>query len=440
MQHKIVIAILGSLGDLHPFLALGRALASRNVRVLLAGAAEYREKTERAGLEFHPMSPSFAQLERLQGEREAAFVRAMLLDREFILREIVIPHARSAYEDLLPVVAGADCVVVSSLAFGARFAAERQGVPWVPITLQPFMFVSAYDPPAIPEAPRLSALLPHLPRPLRAALLALVKRATRPLIEPLEALRVELGLARGARATLFEDTFRPAGTIALYSPILGAVEPDFPAGTVIAGFAPFDSEDGGSIELEPELESFLEAGAPPWVFTLGSVLVREPGNFFRESCAAARACGRRAVLLVGAQGLETARAELAASDVFVGAYAPYSLLFPRAAVVVHHGGIGTLGQALRAGRPQLIVPHFVDQPDNAARAARLGVARVLSPAHYRRDRVMRALGALESEPATARRVGAARAALLEEDGAAAAAGLILARLQERTLREADEIV
>ncbi len=440
MQHKVVIATLGSLGDLHPFLALGRALSEQGVQVLLAGAQEYRDKTRSAGLDFVPMSPSFAQIERIEAQSGEPLLAQMLRDREFILRVLVNPFVGSAYEELAPVVAAADCVVTSSLALGARFAAERAGVAVVPVILQPFMFFSSYDPPVIPESPALSAWLPHLPRWARAGLLALMKRAARSMITPLEAQRAALGLAPLRADTLFEELFQPADTIALYSPLLGRLQPDYPPGTDIVGFARFDSEDGARVALEPELERFLAAGAAPLVFTLGSVLVRWPGEFFRESHAAARELKQRAVLLVGPEQLEAARAELGGEDVYVGAYAPFSRLFPRAAAVVHHGGIGTLAQALTAGRPQLIVPHFADQPDNAARARRLGLARVLPPTRYRRVAVAHALRALMSDPAVELKARAAREQLLEEDGAALAARLIVGRIEREQLRGAPKIV
>lgn len=63
-------------------------------------------------------------------------------------------------------------------------------------------------------------------------------------------------------------------------------------------------------------------------------------------------------------------------------YAPYSLVFPRAACVVHQGGVGTTAQVLRAGVPALIMPYSHDQPDNAARCERIGVAKTISREKY----------------------------------------------------------
>jgi rhamnosyltransferase subunit B len=142
------------------------------------------------------------------------------------------------------------------------------------------------------------------------------------------------------------------------------------------------------------------------------------------SARAACRLGCRAILLVGDSG-----AVLPASDgIIVRAYAPYSALFPCARLIVHHGGIGTTAQALRAGRPQLIVPIFADQPDNAARAARLGVARVLRRSRYRESALVAALRAAEI-PTMIERARTVSAQIALEDGAARAAQAIVRRLR-----------
>ena len=135
------------------------------------------------------------------------------------------------------------------------------------------------------------------------------------------------------------------------------------------------------------------------------------------------------MLMVGEQAIGDF-AHLGSAEVFVCGYAPHSLLFPRAAAIVHHGGIGTLAQALRSGRPQLIVPYFADQLDNAARTARLGVARRSSPRRYNRASASRDFDHLLGDDrylARAREVGESLAA---EDGAAQAARIVLDTLEQ----------
>src|SRR6185503_8167931 len=110
----------------------------------------------------------------------------------------------------------------------------------------------------------------------------------------------------------------------------------------------------------------------PLVFALGSSAVMVAGGFWRAAIEAARMLGRRAILITGkpAEALGTLPPSIRAFE-----YLPYSAAFPRAGAIVHSGGIGTLAQALAAGRPQLIVPVAFDQPDNARRTVALGIAR-----------------------------------------------------------------
>ncbi len=133
--------------------------------------------------------------------------------------------------------------------------------------------------------------------------------------------------------------------------------------------------------MDAQLRKFLTDGEPPVVFTLGSVVVRNASTFYQQSLDAVRLRGCRAVLLIGTDPRNQPSGPVPKS-VFVCAYAPNSGLFPRAAAVVHHGGIGTLAEAMSAGVSSLIVPHIHDQHDNAFRAVKLGIARQESPASY----------------------------------------------------------
>jgi len=425
---KVVLATMGSLGDLHPFMALAVALRARGLTPVIATAEDYRAKVEAAGIAFHAMRPSFADLERDLRMSRPTLAQRCVADHEFLLGKVVLPYLRAAYEDMLALGAGADLFVTSTLCFGARLAAERLAIPVLAIVLQPMIFMSAYDPPVIPRAEFLRPVLRLLGPTAAAAVLALGKSATHGLFAPLARLRAELGFAHDPRHPLFEGQFSSVGALGLYSRTLGGVQPDYPVRTSIVGFASFDSEDGREPALSPTLAEFLASGPAPLVFTLGSLIVNNPGGFFRESVAAARRLGLRAVLLVGpaTQTGVTSLGLKPGPDLCIEPYAPHSLLFPQAAAIVHQVGIGTLAQALRSGRPQLTVPFFADQLDNAGRAVGLGVARSLAPKQYEAGRVARELRRLLDAPQIAARARQVRAEVLQEDGAAAAADAIAA--------------
>jgi rhamnosyltransferase subunit B len=429
LTRKVVLATVGSLGDLHPFIALGRALHDLGVNAVIACSPEYRAKVEAAGVAYHPLRPGFDDIQRELGMDRAQLTRAVVKRSRFLFRQLVLPHLGAAYEDMMKATEDADLILSSSLAFAARLAAEKRGIPWIAVVLQPMMFFSSYDPPVIPKAEALSALLRSMgPGPTRLALW-IIKRGVNVLFRPLRTLRAGLGLEPSAQNPLFEGQFAKGGAIGLYSRLLGDVQPDYPHPTSIVGFATFDADDGSTVGLDPALQKFLDDGPAPLVFTLGSLIVNSPGRFYGHGARAARNLRMRAVLLAGEQGCGEL-AHLQSADVFIAAYAPHSVLFPRAAAIIHHGGIGTLAQALRSGHPQLIVPYFADQPDNAARARRLGVARILPPRRFSASAASRHLARLLGGGRYLEQARIIGKSLSAEDGAARAARIVLDRLEE----------
>jgi UDP:flavonoid glycosyltransferase YjiC (YdhE family) len=105
-------------------------------------------------------------------------------------------------------------------------------------------------------------------------------------------------------------------------------------------------------------------------------------------------------------------------------YAPYQSLLPQAIAMVHHGGVGTTSQGFRAGVPTLIVPFAFDQPDNAARAARLGTSRTISRKRYEAGSAARELDLLLTRTQYAAAAKAMSEQLKSENGTAKACDAI----------------
>jgi rhamnosyltransferase subunit B len=419
---RIVLATGGSLGDLHPFIALGRALQARGHEVGIATAADYRDKIEAAGLGFHQVGPSLEDLLRDTGMDVAALTDAIAKSDRFLFGDILLPYAGEAARQLIAATEGAAAVVGSTLAIGAQMAAEVHRIPGVAVSLQPTMVFSRFDPPFLPAAPWLKPATGGFQLWLNDLTRALGRMSTARWTGPMNEIRASLGLPP-TRENIIFDAGRSADlSLGLYSSLLSPRQPDSPENFHVVGYAAFDSESGAASALSPALEAFLSAGAPPLVFTLGSAAVHIPGDFYVESLEAARRLGRRAVLLVGPDGdLSLGAGD---PDIHVEAYAPFSLLFPRAAAVVHQGGVGTVHQALRGGRPQLVVPHLGDQYDNAARVARLGCGATLARGRYRAEALASVLAGLLDDPAVVARAQAVAVTVGAEDGASAGAVLI----------------
>lgn len=413
---RIVCHTFGSLGDLHPYLAVGAELRARGHDVVLATHGVYRETVTAAGLGFAPVRPNLDA----EANRDAMMARAMDLRRgsEFVLRAMVLEPLADSLDDLLRTCEGADLVVTHVLSVAAVTAAEKLGVPRVHSVLQPFAMWSAHDLPRFPNLPG-SAALRHAPLALRRALYATARAMTASWFAPLHALRARLGLPRLASHPVLQME-SPLANLALFSPRFGPPQPDWPAHTVATGFPEWTSTLG----RDARLEAFLDAGEPPLVFTLGSSAVHVAGDFWPEAVATARRLGRRAIVLTGHDVSGTHAPPPEGADVLALPFAPHARLFPRAAAVVHQGGIGTTARALAAGRPMLVVPWSHDQPDNAARCERLGVARVLRRSRFRAAPAADALAGLLADRALAERAAALGEAIRAERGAAHAADAI----------------
>lgn len=409
MGKKILLTTLGSLGDLHPYIAVGLGLRERGHAVTIATSEFYRAKVEGEGLGFHPLRPDIGLLiDDSEALRRGLHPRT---GTEYVFRKLILPWIEQSFEDTLEASCDADLIVGHPIAFATPTVAEYLKKPWISIALQPSVFLSRYDPPVVSGAPFLTPLFSRAPGFTRL-FLRFAKSVVARWGAPLNALRSRLGLSR-LRNPLLDDMFSPYGTQAWFSSVLARPQSDWPERTAVTGFPFYDKLEPGQ-GVSPELARFLDAGPPPVVFTLGSSAVFDAGGFYAESLAAMRTAGCRSVLLIGRDSRNMPSTPVPDS-VFVSEYAPYSELLPRGAATVHQGGVGTTAQALRSGKPMIVVPYSHDQPDNAMRVKRLGVGRVIPRSRYRANRLAEELKLLlAGEYAAAARATASE--MEREDG------------------------
>ena len=408
---RVMLTTFGSLGDLHPYIAIALKLKERGHEPVVATMDLFRAKVEEAGL-------TFRSIRALRGERPDQELMKRVMDQrtggEFIVRNLLMPALRDAYEDTAAAAEDADILVAHPMSLATQLVAEVRGIPWVSTQLAPMGFFSPFDPPVLASAPLLSKLRflgPTLHRPL----FRLLKWTIRSWSEPYRRMRSELGLPP-APEPLIGGMHSPRLVLALFSKLLGAEQPDWPPHTVVTGF-PFYDQDGDT-GLDPALSRFLEDGPPPIVFTLGTSAVMDAGQFYQDSAVAARRLGRRAVLLVGQE--PSNRPTSLPEGIVAFDYSPFSELFLRAAAIVHQGGVGTTGQAMRSGRPMLVMPYAHDQPDNAERVRRLGIARTVPRNLYDADRAVHELNTLLSDPGYSERATWVGERVQQEDGVVAA--------------------
>jgi UDP:flavonoid glycosyltransferase YjiC (YdhE family) len=189
----------------------------------------------------------------------------------------------------------------------------------------------------------------------------------------------------------------PQVVIGLWPDWFAGLQIDHPPELRLVGFPLPDP--GETPPLPAALEAFLAAGPPPLVFSHTSAYAGA-GDFYREGIKLTVKLGARGVLLASAG---VSLPDPLPENVVRFGSVPHVRLYPRAALAVHHGGVGTAAAAFAAGVPQLIVPAIADHPEVARRAKAIGVADSIEPRQFRADRVaQRAQALLDSATIHAR--------------------------------------
>lgn len=387
---RILVLPVGSHGDVHPLLGISLALRARGHEVTVASNEHFEGLVQSAGLPFLSTGTDADFREALADPNLWHPLRGF----KTVMEKGVVPVMRRTYDLIrqhFPDPAGT-VIVAAGIAFGARIAQDKHGYRVATLQLQPSVFRSVHENPKLPGMfmPQgMPKILKHLVWSFADA--AVVEPICRP---PINAFRRELGLPP-VKGILKEWWNSPALTLGLFPEWFAPMQPDWPKQTRLTGFPLYDEK--GITPLSPELLEFLEAHPNPVAFTPGSAHVHAEA-FFAESARACELLGRPGLLLTRHADQIPAKLPPMVKHV---PYAPFSQLLPYCSALVHHGGIGTTAQALRAGRPQLVVPFSHDQFDNAARARRLGVADTLSARRYRAAMVAEKLRAMVDSTATA---------------------------------------
>ena len=388
---RILLAPFGSHGDVHPFIGLGLVLKARGHDVHIITSGAFRDLVERHGFEFAPVGTKeefeeFARDPDLWDPKRS--LRAVLGQPDKMMASL-----REGYRHIVERYRLGETVLVGgALAFWARIAHEKPGIPLATVHLQPSVIPSVIDPPEFANL-RMRSWWPHW---FRSFLFWVGDRyIVDPMLgPPVNEFRRELGLPE-VRYVLGRWLHSPQRVIGLFPEWYGHAA-DWPPQFRHAGFVRYDQAE---CPMPRDVQEFLDDGAAPLIFSFGSAM-RQGKPYFAAAVEACRILGKRGLLL--AKGGEQIPTNLPPS-VLHADYAPFSRVFPRAAAVVHHGGIGTKAQGLAAGVPQLVMPLAFDQPDNARRLERLGVGTRLWPKRFTGPNAAAAIRQLLETPGIAGR-------------------------------------
>lgn len=419
VSRHILIVTAGSHGDLFPFLGVGRALKQRGHRVTILANPYFKTITEIAGFDYAPLGERMAidQMIKHYGLMHPLFGAQRVMQLFIKHTPSTVGYVRDFIENDRP-----DAILAHHICLGIHSVAESEEIPCAVASLAPAVWFSTADPILS------SQFLPgRFGRALSGRAERIFERLVlRKLEKDADRARMKCGLAP------YEGSMRGEWrggdiNLGLWSEAFRARQPDDPRQSKIVGFSWYDGPPGAP--SPPGIEDFLKDGEPPILFCLGTTAVHNPGRFYENAVKACRNVKRRGILLAGtlADGWRPGK------DMYPVRYAPLSRIAPRCAVNVVHGGIGSTAQALRAGKPTLVVPFAHDQFNNGVRVESLGVGSVLYPPMLSAGRMTHALEQLLDSESIQSKAAALGARLASEDGGQRAADALLGLIEKRSV-------
>lgn len=353
MPH-IAVTSIGSAGDVLPLLAVAKALADAGAAVTAVVEPQWIDRAKALGLVCRPIPGEPIPIAPQWSTTKSGAID--MLSTGIAPRAHDIYAAITAIHDDNPV----NAVVGHHISFGAPWAAQAIGVPWIMAAVAPASWPSLANPnlyPGMPDRP-----LPRWSIRLGSALAK--RRISRAIDPPLNAVRTGLGMP-AQRHHMFDGQWSNTLNLGLWSPLFRAPAADDRTTCAVVGFP---SLGPAQEPLAEDLRAFLDAGDPPLLISLGSTVAKAAPEHTESLISSASALGVRCIALTGIPDQPST-----ATVLRVG-WADHDALLPHCAAVVHHGGIGSTAAALRAGVPSGVMPFAHDQPDNARRAHRLGLS------------------------------------------------------------------
>ncbi len=347
---KIVLLTVGTRGDVEPHLALALGLQRSGYDVTLAAGTNFESFVTSRGVRFAPLRADFHAFFR-SAEGKALLARGAGMSLRGLPRQAWGLHER-LMEDAWEAIRGADAVIYHPRVLGAFDAAEKLQIPAV---------LAAYLPQLSPTREFPFPLFPHLR--LGGFVNRLSFSAGHLVHLPFLGMRNRwraraLGLPpRPWYASDYRRRGRPLPVLYHYSRHVVPPPADWRGPAVVTGYWFLPPPAGW--RPPAELVAFLQAGPPPVFVGFGSMIGQDPGRLTRTVLAALQQSGQRGILIAGWGGMAAGSLP---ETVFAAEEIPYEWLFPQVAAVVHHGGTGTTGLGLRAGKPTVICPYFNDQP------------------------------------------------------------------------------
>ena len=359
---RFTLCAIGSWGDVAPFISLGRVFVERGSDVILAAPPEFAAAAAEAGLDFRPIAPSCTPLIEAASMTTGAPLRSLPL-----LVRVTKVLTEETLAELPAVAEGSHMLVATGISYAAPHVAEALGIPYRAVCVCPRWYPSRYHPPTTDTASR-------RPKPINSAAWWITEWSTDRMLDGV-VNRWRRDQSLSPAAGLYVRMLGLAGERVLAADEELAPLPADVEGTRRVSAMPSFQPDS----LPQHVQDFLASGDPPVYVGFGSMHPKDASRLLDVVFESAAAINAR--MVVPEKWMEAAGRSTPDGCLAVG-HVSFDRLFPRLAAVVHHGGAGTTTTAARAGVPQVVIPHVMDQHYWGRRVRDLGIGP--EPLSYKR--------------------------------------------------------
>lgn len=349
---KVSLLALGTRGDVQPYVALAKELIKNGHEASVCTGKTFRRFIEENGVTFHEAAVDLmAFLQSDEGKQIFGGGRYNLIKMLRYSKEVIVPAYRKSLNDFLEASKGADLIIYHPKALGAVDIACYLDIPCINMSPVPILYpITEFPNLAVSPTRNLGAFLNKLTyKPVVFAESSSIKDINEFRMNMLKLPKRKVG------TLTFRQNGRDIPIIYPISPFLFQEVSSWEGRVHLPGFYFLDI---GDTELAEDIQKFLREGEKPIVISFSSMPLKDPVLFKEKLIQALKETNNRAVVLTGTSGMTFEGEE----NILAVEKAPHRLIFKEAKGIIHHGGAGTLSEALLSGVPQLIMPFSVDQP------------------------------------------------------------------------------
>ena len=368
---NIIIYAMGTGGDVDPMVGVGIELQRRGHAVRFLSNDYFKPRILAAGFEF----VSVGTLEQYhKGNSAEAWEPRNHTDN---FEHYHAPAFEPAFEYVKNLADKNVLVLALGEENGARVAAEKFNIPFVKVILSPNIIFSVYSPPA----PMSWAIPKKIPRFIVRFLLRRNRKTRFKVFCNAPHTAEYIATRKRLQCPLiFQTESNAILQIGFFPEWFGMRAKDWPVELKLVGFP---LQNRASENMRRELDEFIAQQGAPLIFTTGTG-VKDVAALFEEGRKICEQLHVPGVFVGGNTGAELLKDSALCLHMD---YIDFEYALPKALVIIHHGGMGTTAQAIKAGIPQLIRPLKYDQPDNAERVYKLGLGTYVMPEKFKVEQV-----------------------------------------------------